>query len=349
MRARRALLSSLVCALVCVSACRPAAESFPPAQRASTSLPGEDIFNLQLTKAQLRADGASEALIDKIGASAFRYFRAMAEPSKHRTCEAFRDLRWRLPSGAVHGDAHLEQFVVTDDDFGLADFDNAGYGPAIVDLVRYASSIHLACREIKGGCDPEQAVTAYFDAYRTALDHPVQRNQPEIVARLRDHLGPQPEAWLQWADGLMQPLARAEDERVRSEWFRFVALMRETNPSRPESFYRISRLGSLEIGLGSALERKMLIRITGATDDPLDDVILEARYHSLPEYRGCVWRPTGGSLNVFMLTSLLAHPLPKVFGVLPNPGGDELPEIWIQSWERGYRELSLSDVRDQQT
>ena len=93
----------------------------------------------------------------------------MAEPSKHRTCEAFRDLRWRLPSGAVHGDAHLEQFVVTDDDFGLADFDNAGYGPAIVDLVRYAASLHLACREIEGGCDPEQAVTAYFNAYRTAL------------------------------------------------------------------------------------------------------------------------------------------------------------------------------------
>jgi hypothetical protein len=80
----------------------------------------------------------------------------------------------------------------------------------------------------------------------------------------------------------MQPLARAEDERVRGEWYRFVALMRETNPARPETFYRISRLGSLEIGLGSALERKMLIRITGATDDPLDDVILEARYHSLP-------------------------------------------------------------------
>jgi hypothetical protein len=56
----------------------------------------------------------------RAGASAFRYFRAMAEPFKHRTCEAFRDLRWRLPSRAVHGDAHLEQFVVTDDDFGLA-------------------------------------------------------------------------------------------------------------------------------------------------------------------------------------------------------------------------------------
>jgi hypothetical protein len=97
----------------------------------------------------------------------------------------------------------------------------------------------------------------------------------------------------------------------------------------------------------SALERKMLIRIAGATDDRRDDLILEARNHSLPEYRGCVWRPTGGSLNVFMLTSLLAHLLPEVFGVLLNPGGDELPEIWIQSWDRGYRELSLSDLRDQ--
>jgi hypothetical protein len=238
-------------------------------------------------------------------------------------------------------------FVVTDDNYGLADFDNAGFGPAIVDLVRYATSLHLACREVAGGCDPEQAVTAYFNAYRAALDHPVQRDQPEIVAYLRDRLGPQPEAWLQWADGLTQPLARDEEERVRRGWFRFVALMRETNPERPESFYRISRLGALEMGVGSALERKMLIRIAGSTDDPVDDVILEARTHSLPEYRGCVWRPTGGSLNVFMLTSMLAHPLPEVFGVLPNPGGDDLPEIWIQSWDRGYRELSVSDLRGQ--
>ncbi|HEY0874964.1 MAG TPA: hypothetical protein VGD94_15935 [Vicinamibacterales bacterium] len=33
--------------------------------------------------------------------------------------------------------------------------------------------------------------------------------------------------------------------------------------------------------------------------------------------------------------------------MLPNPDGDELPELWIQSWERGYRELSLADVRGQ--
>jgi hypothetical protein len=344
---RRVVLSGLICALACTSACRTVATPAPSPSPVSISLTGYDLFSVQLDKAKLRAGGASQALLDKIGASPFRYFRALAEPFKHRTCEAFRDLRWRLPSGAVHGDAHLEQFAVTDDDYGLTDFDRAGLGPAIVDLVRYAASLHLACREVGGDCDPEQAVTAYFNAYRTALDHPVQRSQPEIVARLRGRLGPEPEAWLQWAEGLMQPLEPSEEERVRNGWFRFVALMRETTPERPESFYRVRRVGTVEIGLGSALERKMLVRIEGTTEDPRDDLILEARTHSLPEYGGCVWQPTGGSLNVFMLTSLLAHPLPEVFGVLPNPDGIELPEIWIQSWDSGYRELSLSDLRGQ--
>src|SRR5690606_36502837 len=98
------------------------------------------------------------------------------------------------------------------------------YGPAIVDLVRYAASLHLACREIKGGCDAEQAVSAYFNAYRTALDRPVERTEPPIVARLRASIGPDPEAWLEWAEGLMQPLAPREEERVRSGWSRFLAL-----------------------------------------------------------------------------------------------------------------------------
>src|SRR5690606_34247818 len=115
-------------------------------------------------------------------------------------------------------------------------------------------------------CDPEQAVTAYFSAYRAALDHPVVRTEPALVERLRARLGPDPEAWLQWADGVMQPLGPAEEAKVRSTWVYFVALMRETAPERPESFYEIVRLGAVEFGLGSALDRRMLIRIAGARD-----------------------------------------------------------------------------------
>ena len=71
-----------------------------------------------------------------MGASAFRYFRMLARQFDARTCYEFRDLRWRLPSVAVHGDAHIEQFAITDTSSRLSDFDKSGFGPSVVDLVR---------------------------------------------------------------------------------------------------------------------------------------------------------------------------------------------------------------------
>jgi uncharacterized protein (DUF2252 family) len=147
--------------------------------------------------------------------------------------------------------------VVTDDDFGLADFDNAGYGPAIVDLVRYAASLHLACREVEGGCDPEAAVSAFFDAYRAALDRPVPRSQPAIVARCAP-------VWAR--TGGVAAVGRRPDPAARSgrggeRPTRMVPLRRadaRDDPGASRELYRIIRLGSVEIGLGSALERKLL-------------------------------------------------------------------------------------------
>ena len=80
-------------------------------------------------------------------------------------------------------------------------------------------------------------------------------------------------------------------------------------------------MGHVAIGIGSALEPKILIRIAGPTDMPDDDFILEARTTSVPDGRECVSRPAhGGSLHVFMLTEMLGHPLPEVFGFLPREG-----------------------------
>ena len=337
----------VVCAVLGTTSC---GDQIPvrSAQTISTDSTFGQRASLRVDKATLRAQGAAPALLEKIDASAFRYFRMLARGFDARTCVEFSDLRWRLPSVAVHGDAHIEQFVVTDDSYGLADFDKAGFGPAVVDLVRYAASIHLACREARWPCDPEQAVAAYFNAYRSALDHPVPRSQPSIVDRVRADGRQDRQAWLQWADSLMQPLSSAEEQRFRNGWFRFVALMRETSPERPEAFYRISRVGTVGIGIGSALESKTLIRIAGPTNVPEDDFILEARVAAAPDEPECASRPAnGGSLHVFMMTSLLAQRLPDVFGFLPRDGGREVPELWIQSWDPGYRELSLADLRSQ--
>jgi uncharacterized protein DUF2252 len=322
--------------------------SIASAQTISTDAPFGDRATFRLSKATLRAQGASPALLEKVGSSGYRYFRLLARQFAARTCYEFRDLRWRLPSVAVHGDAHIEQFVVTNDAYGLADFDRAGFGPAVVDLVRFAASIHLACRDAQWSCDGRQAVTAYFDAYRASLDHPVTRSRPTLVDRV--HAGPpqDPRTWLQWADGLMRPMPPAEEQAFRDGWFRFVELMTETFPQRPQAFYRISHLGRIEIGIGSALEPKTLIRIDGPTDAPDDDLMLEVRITAARDARDCVSRPaTGGSLDVLMFASLLGQRLPEVFGFLPREGAREAPELWVQSWDRGYRELSLADLRSQ--
>ena len=302
--------------------------------------------SLRLDRATMRAQPGGPALAEKVDTSAYLYVRLLARQFAARACYAFRDLRARLPFVAVHGDAHIEQFVVTEDWFGLTDFDRAGFGPAVVDLVRYAASIHLACREAAWPCEADQAVSAYINAYRAALDHPVDRGEPAVVRRVR---APQDRTrWFEWAEGLMKPLSIDEQRLLSSGWARFLALMEATSPERPEAFYRIVRAGVVRIGVGSGLEAKMLIRIAGPTDRPDDDLILEGRITTPPDPRDCISRPaTGGSLHALMFTALLSQRLPEVFGFFPREDARTEEELWLQSWDPGHRELSLADLRTQ--
>ena len=45
-----------------------------------------------------------------------------------------------------------------------------------------------------------------------------------------------------------------------------------------------------------------------------------------------------------MYAALLGPRLPDVFGFFPREDAREAPELWIQSWDRGYRELSIADL-----
>ena len=317
--------------------------AMPAAQAPATDAP-----TFGVDKAALRASGASAALIDRVSARAFRYFRLLARASASRTCQELGDLRSRLPAVAVHGDAHVEQFVVTGRTYGLEDFDMSGYGPAIVDLVRYAASLHVACREMKWKCDGDAAVAAYLAAYREALDHPVKRKAPTVVERLRRSVPQENATWLGWADALMKPLPPAQDAALRGGWGRFVDLMLDIRPQQPPSFYRLVRAGRLEMGIGSALEPKTLVRIAGPTEADGDDLILEARMTAPVTSDQCVSRPpNGGALHLLMFATLLGTRMPDVFGFVPQPTDDRAPELWVQSWDRGYRELSAVEVQNQ--
>jgi hypothetical protein len=352
---RRLRIESMIAiaAIGCTSVSQPK-EPEPKAQppKPIAAAPCKDGFgeaaSFALSKSALRKKGASANLLAKIDASAYRYFRMLGRQMAAQTCFALRDVRWHLPVVAVHGDAHVEQFTVTRETFGLEDFDQAGFGPAAVDIVRYAASLHMACREVSWTCNAEQAVAVYFREYRAALARQLERPVPRIVERLRRSAPQERSAWLEWADSLMQPLPSADERHVRAAWSRFTELQVDARPDRPASFYEIARLGGLEMGVGSALEKKVLLRVQGPSEAPADDLILEARTGAGSTGNDCAWRsPHGGSLQALMFMSLLGPRMPQVYGVMPSDDNLSQPDFWVQSWDPGYRELSLADLETQ--
>jgi hypothetical protein len=345
-------------AIACGAPSRTQPSSSPPnatttASNASSTPPcADDAFgapaSFALDRNELRAKGASAKLLEKLGRSPYAYFRSLARPYELRTCAAFRAERWHLPVIAIHADPHLEQFTVTSTTAGLEDFDQSGYGPAVVDLVRYGASIHLACREVKWQCSAERIVASYFQAYREALSRPPVRKELAVTGRLRKKTPGAAEPWLRWAEGLMQPLSEEQEARVRKGWLGFRRLESEVHPERPQAFYDIVRIGALQMGVGSALETKLLLRLRGATDAPTDDVIVEARTTIPPSGKECAMRPLhGGAIQPLMFMALLGPRMPEVYG-FATLADDPSPEFWVQSWLAGYRELTIADIENEQ-
>jgi hypothetical protein len=88
---------------------------------------------------------APPELIDRLRADSMAYFRFVNLPWTARVCDAFAADMKDLPIVRLHGDAHLEQFAVTKDAWGLDDFDD----PLAVGgrhIVQFLGSIDLAVR-----------------------------------------------------------------------------------------------------------------------------------------------------------------------------------------------------------
>ena len=82
--------------------------SLASAQTMSADASFGEHASLRLTRATLRAQEASPALVEKLGSNTYRYFRLLARQFAARTCHEFRDLRWRLPV-TVDDDARISR------------------------------------------------------------------------------------------------------------------------------------------------------------------------------------------------------------------------------------------------
>ncbi len=263
----------------------------------------------------------------------FTYFRMLADPFERRTCAAFAEELSSLPFAALEGDAHLEQFTVTTTSYGFDDFDRGGFGPAVVDLVRYASSIHLACKLVAFECDATGTVERFLDSYRSALITMPTPKEPAIVKRLRVRASRSRVEWLDWIQQSLGPIDSNDEHILRTRWAEYIQQI----DAEPDQM-AIVAVGIPHDGVGSSTVRRALIRLAGPTSSAEDDLLVEVREGIPSLERSCVFRGPPNELVALFAMSLSRREMPPVHGFVL--GGS----VWLQSWEPSHVELSIRDL-----
>ena len=277
---------------------------------------------------------ARPALVGRLRETAHNYFRFVNRPFSEAVCGLFNDVRRGLPDASLHGDAHVEQYAVTSLGRGLTDFDDAGRGPYVIDLVRFGVSLELAARE-KGWGSAGGAIDDFLRGYRDALSNPrLERPPDRTIRRARAAFSFDHGLALRRAGARMN--AEAVPPDLERDFQAYATAMRTRDPTMPATFFRVKKSGRLETGIGSALDEKYLLRVEGWTDGDDDDQILEAKLVRALSDTGCV-HADAGPARVSLGMSLLA-PAPFPFsGLFVHRHG----WLWVHGWTDDYVELKV--------
>lgn len=305
-------------------------------------------LDLALDADELARRGAPTGVVERLRREPFAYFRMLAEPFELRVCSEFAQVRPALPMVAVEGDAHVEQFAATRTSYGLDDFDRAGFGPAVIDLVRYATSLHLTCGQVRFPCDADRLAERFLDRYRQAIASSPSRpasppKQPAVVARLRQRAPTSTQAWMEALERSLSPLAPEEERELRALWSQYA----RQGGAPPE----VVSVRGLHSGLGSTTTKRALFRVRG-------DLLVEVRRGAASHKKSCVWRgPTDETKDetkdeakhramneamTLLVMSRLRREMPRLHGVVLGQS-----PAWLQSWDSSYVELSLRDLTSQ--
>jgi uncharacterized protein (DUF2252 family) len=297
--------------------------------------------------------GASAELADRLGTDPFAYFRFANRAWASRVCEAFSDVS-NLPVVRLHGDAHVEQFAVTRDGWGVVDFDDSTRGPQYLDIVRFLGSVDLATRQRGWRSDRDVVWDRFFEGYRAGLSDPTYRPpQPPIVDMIRGKAQLTRAAFLAWGQEQMQPMDDAMSTAIVAGMKTFEQFVRRNRHDLPPGYFTVKAAGWLRMGVGSYLTRKVLIRVQGPTTDDEDDELVEVKEVTNLDGVRCIEGPTSPpALRVVegaRQISRLKHNILAVGPALVIPAAGNRVERWldwwVSSWEPSYRELRLGDLR----
>ncbi len=283
-------------------------------------------------------------LLQRITSSPHGYFRFISLGFAQAVCRLFVDDMDFLGLVNLHGDAHLENYSITNRQRGLADFDDAAAGPLVLDLVRFGVSIHLASQAMGIGDQADAVVDSFIEGYRSGLRYgDLAVPDPALVTHIREGFPRERRKMLARAETLMQPIDMSGQEFQRA-LRQYATQMEAENPQLPSGFFEVKRMGGLNLGIGSALDEKYLMRVEGPTEAPDDDVILEAKsIHDL-DTADCVQRPRQGIARVAIAQARLSFEKPRYVGyVLLHPylGFERREKFWVFAWDDNYAELSI--------
>jgi hypothetical protein len=307
----------------------------------------------QLRPAPGTLDLASPELIDRLRSDPFNYFRFVNRPWIARVCDVFaQDLR-DVPIVRLHGDAHVEQFALTQDAWGLDDFDDSARGPAVVDIMRFLGSIDIATRQRGWTRNREALFDRFLEGYRKGLAEPQYRPpEPDIVRQLRVQPSRSRAAFLVWGETLMEPMGEMSLKAVDAAMEEFGRFIYPKRPDLAPGYLLVSRAGWLRMGVGSAVVPKVLIRVQGPSTDPADDELLEGKELTYLGGLKCLETPPlppsvrviAGNEQIGRLRHNILAAGPEL--VIPDMApGRQLRDWWIRSWEPSYQEVRLKDLR----
>jgi len=288
---------------------------------------------LRLEQAEIDALPADLRLT--LAEDAHHYFRYIADRFVGLECEVADD----GPTVNLHGDAHVEQYLVTTLGRGLGDFDEATTGPVSIDLVRLGTSIRIASR--MRSWDPDALWQRFLEGYLAALeDEDAAAPEPRFAVRTRATFQDDHGALLDWCDSLFQSTSSVEAARVEVALDSYVEMLARHRPGLEPRAYEVVTIGPHRLGVGSRRASNYLIRTRGPTDDPSDDLILEAKEVTRNPRATClpISRRTD-ALRILVADARLAYAPFQDVGFVELNGRP----YWIHEWVNDYTELDVSD------
>ena len=281
-------------------------------------------------------------LLERILDSPHGYLRFINIPFSQEVCRRFGDSLDGVPHFNLHGDAHVEQYAVTDLGRGLTDFDDSSTGPAVIDLIRLAVSLRLASQMRGWDARADEILDRVIQGYREALEDPETiAPTPTVAERLTAGFEYDREKYFEWVDSIIEPVPPEEAAALTVALGPYVEVMVAESSDLEPRFFEVVSLGVLRLGIGSALDRKYLVRIRGHSDHQEDDLMLELK--QVRDLTGIDCISVGPGTDPFRILvgqSRIAYQPYRLLGYVRFQG----LTFWIHAWVDNYVEASIRET-----